>query len=194
MDFQVRFELKTDKGSNMVSVLPPPEELLFPEPVSRADFQRVLSVLGDMDKHDVCCQVSLQPMAFTKRFLPRILPPPLARLSTVHVFRVSTNPFMFPPRVVRSRQLSPTDIPRIPSRMLRAVNTAIVASDAAQEANQWWFSSLCLGGSMSDRVLIKVSADADSGKVAIDVYSDSTLLPSKLTGPIKKALEGQRRS
>ena len=47
---------------------------------------------------------------------------------------------------------------------------------------------------MSDRVLIKVSADADSGKVAVDVYSDSTLLPSKLTGPIKKALEGQRRS
>lgn len=77
--------------------------------------------------------------------------------------------------------------------MLRAVNTAIVASDAAQETNQWWFSSLCLAGSMSDRVLIKVSADADSGKVAVDVYSDSTLLPSKLTSPIKKALEGHRR-
>lgn len=102
--------------------------------------------------------------------------------------------FMPPSRIVCSRQLSPTDIPRIPSRMLRAVNTAIVASDAAQEANQWWFSSLCLAGSMSDRVLIKVSADADSGKVAVDVYSDSTLLPSKLTGPIKKALEGHRRS
>lgn len=63
MDLQVRFELKTDKGSNMVSVLPPPEELLFPEPVSRADFQRVLSVLGHMDRDDVCCQVSLQPTA-----------------------------------------------------------------------------------------------------------------------------------
>lgn len=60
---QVRFELKTDKGSYMVSVQPPPEELLFPEPVSRADFQRVLSVLGHMDRDNVDCQVSLQSPA-----------------------------------------------------------------------------------------------------------------------------------
>lgn len=55
---QVRFELKTDKGSFMVSLEPPPEELLFPEPVSRAEFQRVRSSLGQLDSETVDCQVS----------------------------------------------------------------------------------------------------------------------------------------
>lgn len=54
---QVRFELKTDKGSFMVSLEPPPEELLFPEPVSRAEFQRVQSSLGQLDSETVECQV-----------------------------------------------------------------------------------------------------------------------------------------
>ena len=92
-----------------------------------------------------------------------------------------------------ARQLPITDISRIPSRMRRAVNTAPVPGEAGQEANQWWFSSLCLAGSMSDRVFIKVSADAGSGKVKVEVYCDNALLPSKLTGPIKRALEGHRR-
>ncbi|CAM9792650.1 unnamed protein product, partial [Hapterophycus canaliculatus] len=41
----VRFELKTDRGSFMVSIEPPSEELLFPSPVSRAEFQRVQNSL-----------------------------------------------------------------------------------------------------------------------------------------------------
>lgn len=41
----------------MVSLEPPPEELLFPEPVSRAEFQRVQSSLGQLDSETVECQV-----------------------------------------------------------------------------------------------------------------------------------------
>lgn len=59
---QVRFELKTDKGSFMVSLEPPPEELLFPEPLSRAEFQRVLNSLGQLDLESVHCQVSTTVM------------------------------------------------------------------------------------------------------------------------------------
>lgn len=54
---QVRFELKTDKGSFMVSLEPPPEELLFPESISRADFHRVLNTLGQLKRASVDCQV-----------------------------------------------------------------------------------------------------------------------------------------
>lgn len=55
---QVRFELKTDKGSFMVSLEPPAEELLFPQSVSRAEFQRVLQSLEQMDRDSVECQAS----------------------------------------------------------------------------------------------------------------------------------------
>lgn len=41
----------------MVSVEPPPEELLFPEPVSRAEFQRTQNSLGQLDSEKVDCQV-----------------------------------------------------------------------------------------------------------------------------------------
>lgn len=41
----------------MVSLEPPPEELLFPEPVSRAEFQRIQSSLGQLDSETVDCQV-----------------------------------------------------------------------------------------------------------------------------------------
>lgn len=85
------------------------------------------------------------------------------------------------------------DVARIPSRTLRAVNAAIVASDPGQESDEWWFSSLSLSGSMSDRVFIKVNADADSGRTVVDVYSDNAFLPSNLIGPVKKALEGRGR-
>ncbi|CAM9328022.1 unnamed protein product, partial [Laminaria digitata] len=142
----VRFELKTDKGSFMVSLEPPTEELLFPGPVSRAEFQRVLNSLGQLDRETVNCQIP------------------------------------------------PADIPRLPSRTLRAINAAVVTSDSnAREADQWWFSACSLAGSMSERVFIKVSADSDSGKVKVDVYSDNAMLPSKLLGPIKKAVEGKGR-
>lgn len=42
----------------MVSLEPPPEELLFPDPISRAEFQRVLNSLGQLDRETVNCQVS----------------------------------------------------------------------------------------------------------------------------------------
>lgn len=41
----------------MVSIEPPPEELLFPEPVSRAEFQRAQNSLGQLDSETVDCQV-----------------------------------------------------------------------------------------------------------------------------------------
>lgn len=41
----------------MVSLEPPPEELLFPEPVSRAEFQRIQSSLAQLDSETVGCQV-----------------------------------------------------------------------------------------------------------------------------------------
>ncbi|CAM9094981.1 unnamed protein product, partial [Ectocarpus fasciculatus] len=140
----VRFELKTDKGSFMVSLEPPPEELLFPEPVSRAEFRRVQGSLGALDRDSVDCQI---PAA---------------------------------------------DISRVPSRVLRAVNAAVVASDTVEESC-WWFSACSLAGSMSERVFIKVAADGGSGKVVVNVYSDNTMLPSKLTRPIKKAVEENSR-
>lgn len=91
-------------------------------------------------------------------------------------------------------QIPPADIPRLPSRTLRAINAAVVTSDSnAREAGQWWFSACSLAGSMSERVFIKVSADSDSGKVKVDVYSDNAMLPSKLAGSIKKAVEGKGR-
>lgn len=46
---------------------------------------------------------------------------------------------------------------------------------------------------MSERVFIKVSADGGSGKVVVTVYSDSAMLPSKLTRPLKKAVEENTR-
>ncbi|CAM9465489.1 unnamed protein product [Scytosiphon promiscuus] len=143
----VRFELKTDKGSFMVSVEPPPEELLFPTPVSRAEFQRVQSSLEQLDRETVHCQIP------------------------------------------------PADISRLPSRILRAVNSAVVANDSAgQEAGKcWWFSASSLAGSMSERVFIKASADDTTGKVTVDVFSDNAILPSKLTGPVKKAVEENSR-
>lgn len=55
---QVRFELKTDKGSYMVSVEPPAEEMVFPQPVSTAEFERVLASIGQLDKETAQCQVS----------------------------------------------------------------------------------------------------------------------------------------
>ncbi|CAM9119436.1 unnamed protein product [Ectocarpus sp. 13 AM-2016] len=140
----VRFELKTDKGSFMVSLEPPPEELLFPEPVSRAEFGRVQGSLGALDRDSVDCQI---PAA---------------------------------------------DISRVPSRVLRAVNAAVVASDTVEDSC-WWFSACSLAGSMSERVFIKVAADGGSGKVVVNVYSDNTMLPSKLTRPIKKAVEENSR-
>ena len=42
----------------MVSLEPPPEELLFPDPISRAEFDRVLNSLGQLDRETVNCQVS----------------------------------------------------------------------------------------------------------------------------------------
>ncbi|CAB1099698.1 unnamed protein product [Ectocarpus sp. CCAP 1310/34] len=140
----VRFELKTDRGSFMVSLEPPPEELLFPEPVSRAEFRRVQGSLGALDRDSVDCQI---PAA---------------------------------------------DISRVPSRVLRAVNAAVVASDTVEESC-WWFSACSLAGSMSERVFIKVAADGGSGKVVVNVYSDNTMLPSKLMRPIKKAVEENSR-
>ena len=93
-----------------------------------------------------------------------------------------------------SMQIPPADIPRLPSRTLRAMNAAVVTSDSnAREADQWWFSACSLAGSMSERVFVKVSADSGSGKVKVDVYSDNAMLPSKLAGPIKKAVEGKGR-
>lgn len=59
VSFQVRFEFKTDNGSFMVSMKPPAEELLFPEPVSRAEFQRVLGGLGELDRETVEFKVSI---------------------------------------------------------------------------------------------------------------------------------------
>lgn len=46
---------------------------------------------------------------------------------------------------------------------------------------------------MSERVFIKVSADGGSGKVVLNVYSDNAMLPSKLTGALKKAIEENSR-
>lgn len=91
-------------------------------------------------------------------------------------------------------QIPPADIPRLPSRTLRAINAAVVTTDSnAREADQWWFSACSLAGSMSERVFIKVSADSHSGKVKAVVYSDNAMLPSKLTGPLKRAVEGNGR-
>lgn len=43
---------------------------------------------------------------------------------------------------------------------------------------------------MSERVFIKVSAgDGGAGNVVVKVYSDNAMLPSKLTKPLKKAVE-----
>lgn len=93
------------------------------------------------------------------------------------------------------RQITPADVSRLPSRILRAVNAAVVANDSAgQEGDKcWWFSASSLAGSMSERVFIKASADDTSGKVAVDVYSDNAMLPSKLTKPLKKAVEENSR-
>lgn len=55
---QVRFELKTDKGSFMVSVEPPPEELMFPQTLSKPDFQRALGSMRQLEQASVECQVS----------------------------------------------------------------------------------------------------------------------------------------
>lgn len=68
-----------------------------------------------------------------------------------------------------------------------------MSESASQEVDHWWFSACSLAGSMSERVFIKVSADGDTGKVVVDVYSDNAVLPSKLTGPIKKAVETNSR-
>lgn len=75
---QVRFELKTDKGSFMVSLEPPPEELLFPEPVSRAEFRRVQGSLGALDRDSVDCQVGKSrkygwPMVYAGRYQARAI-------------------------------------------------------------------------------------------------------------------------
>lgn len=43
----------------MASMKPPAEELLFPEPVSRAEFQRVLGGLGELDRDTVEFKVSI---------------------------------------------------------------------------------------------------------------------------------------
>lgn len=42
----------------MVSVEPPVEELVYPQPVSKAEFNRVLASLGQLDKETVECQVN----------------------------------------------------------------------------------------------------------------------------------------
>lgn len=46
---------------------------------------------------------------------------------------------------------------------------------------------------MSERVFINLSADGGSGKVVVNVYSDNAMLPSKLTGPLKRAVEENSR-
>eukprot|EP00903_Cladosiphon_okamuranus_P010648 g10069.t1 len=153
----VRFELKTDKGSFMVSVEPPPEELLFPEPVSRAEFQRTQNSLGQLDSETVNCQV------------------PIA------------------------------DVSRLPSRILRAVNAAVVTSSGGgPEVNQWWFSACSLAGSMSERVFIKVSADGVSGKLLLAHLFAAPLVRETTAGaeenepvgilPIKQQNYAQERS
>lgn len=70
------------------------------------------------------------------------------------------------------------------------MNAAVVTSGCGgPEVNQWWFSACSLAGSMSERVFIKVSADSGSGKVVVKILSDNAMLPSKLTKPLKKAVE-----
>lgn len=54
--FQVRFEFKTDNRSFMVCIEVPPQELLFPEPISTADFQRVIKV-GQLNRETIEFQV-----------------------------------------------------------------------------------------------------------------------------------------
>lgn len=91
-------------------------------------------------------------------------------------------------------QIPNGDLTRIPARVLRTMNVAIVTSDShEQNADQWWFSACSLAGSMSERVFVKLSADSDSGKVVVDVYSDNAMLPRKLVGPLTKGLEGNGR-
>lgn len=41
----------------MVSVEPPTEELLFPQPISKPEFQRLLGSMGQLDQSTVECQV-----------------------------------------------------------------------------------------------------------------------------------------
>lgn len=65
----------------------------------------------------------------------------------------------------------------------------VTNNSSGLEVNQWWFSACSLAGSMSERVFIKVSADGGSGKVVVKIFSDNAMLPSKLTKPLKKAVE-----
>lgn len=46
---------------------------------------------------------------------------------------------------------------------------------------------------MSDRVFIRVTVAADSGRAVVDVYSDNSSLPSKLSLAVKRAVEGHGR-
>lgn len=196
----------------MVSVEPPPEELLFPTPVSRAEFQRVQSSLGQLDRETVHCQVShALVFLWTSRSSTRIhafngYVCNLLTKSGYDIFKHASREqlpclYLSPPsppppfHLSVSRQIPPADVSRLPSRILRAVNAAVVANDSAgQDAEKcWWFSASSLAGSMSERVFIKASVDDGSGKVVVEVYSDNSLLPSKLTKPLKKAVEENSR-
>lgn len=101
-----------------------------------------------------------------------------------------------PPGIRFCAQVAPADIQRIPARTLRAVNAAAVQTrDAAgqQQEQQLWFSACSLAGSMSDRVFIRVAVTADTGRAVVDVYSDNSSLPSKLSLAVKRAVEGHGR-
>jgi hypothetical protein len=159
---EVRFELRTDKGSYMVSVEPPAGELLRAHCMTRSAFAAAAAQLTGMNEGT---------LSFTAAQRSSSDSGSSAWWSAAQC------------AVVRAANVAPvTD----------DTNNSSSSSSGSSSSGALvaCFAGLSLGGGLKERVLIQLRGEAGgTGRVTLSVHSDNAMLPPLLLPALRKSIE-----
>jgi hypothetical protein len=163
---EVRFELRTDKGSYMVSVEPPAGELLRAHCMTRSAFAAAAAQLTGMNEGTLSFAAAQRSSSDSGSS---------AWWSAAQC------------AVVRAANVAPvTDDTN--------TNSSSSSSSSSSGALVACFAGLSLGGGLKERVLIQLQGEAGgTGRVTLSVHSDNAMLPPLLLPALRKSVESGGR-
>jgi hypothetical protein len=167
---EVRFELRTDKGSYMVSVEPPAGELLRAHCMTRSAFAAAAAQLTGMNEGTLSFAAAQRSSSDSGSS---------AWWSAAQC------------AVVRAANVAP-----VTDDTNTNTNNSSSSSSSSSRGGALvaCFAGLSLGGGLKERVLIQLRGEAGgSGRVTLSVHSDNAMLPPLLLPALRKSIESGGR-
>jgi hypothetical protein len=170
---EVRFELRTDKGSYMVSVDPPAGELLRAHCMTRSAFAAAAAQLAGMNEGTLSFSAAQRSSSDSGSS---------AWWSAAQC------------AVVRAANVAPVTDDANTSSNSSSSSSSSSSGSSSSGALLACFAGLSLGGGLKERVLIQLRGEAGgTGRVTLSVHSDNAMLPPLLLPALRKSIESGGR-